>query len=382
MRLRYGANPHQAARLDLGTEPPFRVRSGHPSYINVLDALSAWGLVRDASASASLPAAASFKHVSPAGAAIAGPLDVTMRSSWELGKATCGDALSAYVRARDADPRSSFGDLEAYSGEVDDELADFLLGVVSDGVVAPSFAPGAVARLAAKKRGTFLVIEADPGMRPPRWESRVAAGVRLDQEVDDTAIEAALLSVVVGDALTTQEVEDGLLGMVTMRYTQSNSVAYVKNGMTLGVGAGQQSRIDCSRLAGARADAWWMRRHELVADWQFLAGVRRQERLAWQVAVAQGDLSRDDEERLAGILAHPLLLPSFADRSRWLRTLRGVVVCHDGAIPFRDNIDDAYRHGVRVVVEPGGSSRGGETEAACASYGMTLVQTGLRLFRH
>ncbi len=198
MQLRYGTNPQQAARLDLGTEPPFRILSGHLSYINVLDALNAWGLVREASASTGRPAAASFKHVSPAGAALAGPLDAAMRSSWRLGEATCGDTLSAYVRARDADPRSSFGDMVAVSEEVGDELAEFLLGVVSDGVVAPSFAPGTVARLAAKKRGTFLVIEADPVMRPPRWESRVAAGVRLDQEVDDTAIEAALLSVVVG----------------------------------------------------------------------------------------------------------------------------------------------------------------------------------------
>jgi len=291
MQLRYGINPHQTPAfctpLD-PSRPPLRVLHGSPSYINVLDAVTAWQLVREAASTFGRPAAASFKHVSPAGAAL-------------------GETVTdAYARARSADPKSSYGDFVAVSGPVDEPLAALLKGVVSDGIIAPGYEPGVLSTLAAKKRGTYLVLEVDPGFEPPAVESREIFGLRLTEPRDALPLTREMFPC-----------DDLLFGMIVLRYTQSNSVAYLRDGLTLGIGAGQQSRIDCTRLAG---------------------------------------------EKTAG---------------------RGpIAFVSDGALPFVDNVEEAYRHGVRYIAEPGGSIRSGEVRAACERLGITLVQTGVRLFRH
>ena len=299
--MRYGMNPHQPATITVLDGAPFTVVSGTPSYINILDALTGWQLVREASGAFGVPAATSYKHVSPAGAAI---------------------GLDAYLRARDADPKSSYGDFVAVSHPVDAELAGVLKRVVSDGIIAPGYDEGVVATLAAKKRGSFLVLEADPAFEPPEEEVREFYGLRLTQRRDDVPLTRELLDPAVPDA----SARDLVLGLIVARYTQSNTVVMVKDGMTIGVGAGQQSRVDCTRLAGDKADAWWARRS-----------------------------------------AEPLT---------------GVSMVSDGALPFVDNVEEAHRHGVTHIAEPGGSIRSDEVATACAERGISLSQTGVRLFRH
>ena len=302
--MRYGMNPHQPATMTALGDSPFTVVSGVPSYINVLDALTGWQLVREASDAFGVPAAASYKHVSPAGAAL-------------------GDSgADAYLRARDADPKSSYGDFVAVSHPVDAELAGVLKRVVSDGIIAPAYDVGVVGTLAAKKRGSFLVLEADPAFAPPAEEVRELYGLRLTQRRDDVPLTRELLDPAVPDAAA----RDLLLGLIVVRYTQSNTVAMVKDGMTIGVGAGQQSRVDCTRLAGEKATAWWGRRStEALAD---------------------------------------------------------VSMVSDGALPFVDNVEEAHRYGVAHIAEPGGSIRSDEVAAACAVRGISWSPTGVRLFRH
>ncbi len=375
MRLRYGTNPHQAARVASSSPEPLRVVSGEPSLINLLDVLSGWQLVREASAATGKVAAASFKHVSPAGAALAGDLDGAALQAWQL-DGQPGALTSAYVRARDADPKSSFGDMVAVSEPVDMELAGFLSRVVADGIVAPGFAPGVAGVLAAKRRGTFLVIEVKPDYEPPAWERREVFGLLLEQERDAAPITAELISLPPG------AVTDALLGLVTLRYTQSNSVALVRDGMTVGIGAGQQNRVDCVRLAAAKTAAWSLRRHPHIRGLPLLPGMNRQDRLNWQLRMADGDMTPGQVAAFGRLF--PGVSPSLDEewRQRWLDQLSGVTLASDGFIPFRDNVDHASTVGVSYVIEPGGSARSAEVEAACAEYGMTLVRTGLRLFRH
>jgi phosphoribosylaminoimidazolecarboxamide formyltransferase/IMP cyclohydrolase len=382
MQLRYGMNPHQDARAVLPEgRSPIQVIHGEPSYINLLDALNGWQLVREASAATRLPAAASFKHVSPAGAAVAGPLDAAAQQTWRTG-ADPGPLTAAYVRSRDADPKSSFGDMIAVSEPVDVELAELVAGVVSDGIIAPGYEDGAVAILAPKKQGTFLLLTADPAWQLPEWEGRDVYGVVLEQHRDDVPLKADLLSVVSGPALPPYAVRDALLSLAAVRYTQSNSVALVADGMALGIGAGQQNRVDCVRLAAAKAATWWLRRHEHIRDLPAVPGMLRQERLNWQIRMAEGEMTPRQLAEFA--VQFPGVEPylDHAERNRWLARLDSVTLSSDGFLPFRDNIDHASRAGVRYVVEPGGSSRSDEVAQACAEYGMTLVRTGLRLFHH
>jgi phosphoribosylaminoimidazolecarboxamide formyltransferase/IMP cyclohydrolase len=280
------------------------VLAGEPSYINILDALTGWQLVREAAALFGVPAAASYKHVSPAGAAL-------------------GETVAAaYARARDADPKSSYGDFVAVSQPVDLELATVLKRVVSDGIIAPGYDDGVLEILAAKKRGTYLVLEVDADFEPPAEEVRELFGVRLRQTRDALPLTRDLLA----DGVPDDAARDLLLGMIVARYTQSNTVVFVKDGMTIGVGAGQQSRVDCTRLAGEKASLWWARHS-----------------------------------------ADPLT---------------GVSMVSDGALPFTDNIVEAQRYGVSHIAEPAGSIRSPEVEAACAAAGISWSATGVRLFRH
>jgi AICAR transformylase/IMP cyclohydrolase PurH len=383
VELRYGVNPQQSAQVEPVAPDrwPVRVLHGSPSYVNMLDALNGWQLVRSASRLLGLPAAASFKHVSPAGAAVAGPVDEVTSRLHGVDGGRVGRLTSAYLRARDADPKSSYGDFAAVSHPVDAELADLLARVVCDGIVAPGYAPGTVATLAAKKNGRFLVLEADESFVSPEREVREVFGLRMTQEHDVSPLSAGRLNVVCG-TLPTPAAADLLLGLVVLRHTQSNSVAYLRDGTTLGIGAGQQSRVDCTRLAGAKVDVWWLRRHPAVRALAFRPEVRRQDRVNWQSRFAEGDLTPDESVRLSRALSEPA--PELTDdqRAAWLADLARVAFVSDGALPFRDNIDHARNHGVDYVAEPGDSIRSSDVEDACHDHGITLVRTGLRLFHH
>jgi phosphoribosylaminoimidazolecarboxamide formyltransferase/IMP cyclohydrolase len=385
MRLKYGCNPHQAyaavEALD-GGEPPVRVRNGTPSLINFLDALNAWQLVSEARAALGLPAAASFKHVSPAGAAVAVPLPDDLVRAYEVAGVELTPAATAYVRARGADPKCSFGDFVALSDPVDEATATFLKAVVSDGIIAPGYEQEALKTLCAKKDGSFIVLEADPDHRPPARESRELFGVRLVQDRNNRAIQPDDLQNVVCGNLTDAARRDLLLGLVALKYTQSNSVGYALDGQMIGIGAGQQSRVDCTKLAGAKADVWHLQRHPKVLGLRFKKGIRRQDRINWRVRYIEGDLTPGETADLRGVLDQDLVLLTPEERRDWQARLDGVSLVSDGFIPFRDNIDHAARHGVRFIAQPGGSTRDAEIEAACREHGIAMVHTGFRLFHH
>lgn len=385
MKLRYGINPQQADAEVTPLAPdawPVRLLNGQPSYINVLDALNAWQLVHEASRALGRPAAASFKHVSPAGAAAAGPVDEAAAALYGVSNDSLGAVTSAYVRARDADPKSSYGDFAAVSHPVDAELAEFLSRLVCDGIVAPGFEPGTVEKLSRKKNGRFLVMEADASFTPPARESREVFGLQLTQDRDRTVIGPDLLEHVAGDPPSAAAVEDILLGQVLLRYTQSNSTCYMRGGMALGIGAGQQSRVDCTRLAGAKTDTWWLRRHPAVRSLEFQPGTKLPDRVNWQIRFIEGDLTPDEQDQFAKVLAAPAPDLTAQDRTDWARRLDAVTFVSDGALPFRDNVDHAARRNVTVIAEPGGSIRSGDVEEACREHGISLVRTGLRLFHH
>ena len=385
MDLRYGTNPQQQAATTAPVQPgpwPVRVLQGSPSYINMLDALNSWQLVLEASRALHRPAATSFKHVSPAGAAVAGPVDDVTAELYGIGHASVGALTSAYLRARDADPKSSYGDFAAVSHPVDAELAELLTSVVCDGIVAPGFAPGTVATLSKKKNGRFLVMEADETYTPPQHEAREVFGLRLTQQRDDVTLSTTLLDDVVCGTLSATAAEDLLLGLAVLRYTQSNSVCYLRDGATLGIGAGQQSRVDCTRLAGAKTDTWWLRRHPAVRALAFQPHVRRQDRINWQIRFIEGDLTPDESTRMSTVLSAPAPELTDKQRTQWLAGLTQVAFVSDGALPFRDNVDHAHRHGVGYIAEPGGSIRSSEVEDACREHQITLARTGLRLFHH
>ncbi|WP_330180584.1 phosphoribosylaminoimidazolecarboxamide formyltransferase [Nocardia sp. NBC_01503] len=382
MDLRYGMNPRQRARIAGDSAAHVRVLHGSGSMINYLDALNAWQLVAEARRATGAVAAASFKHVSPAGAALNGVLDDTVRTVWGLGSASLGSLAAAYVRARDADPRSSYGDMIAVSEPVDEELADLLATVVSDGIIAPGYAPGVVAKLGRKKAGRYLVFEMDPDYCPPAVEMRTVFGVALEQDRDREPITADLLRSVQGPALTDAASTDAVLGMIVARYTQSNSVVFVRDGMTVGVGAGQQSRVDCTQLAGNKARTWWLRRHPGIRDLPLPSGLPPQQRVNWQIALASDTLTATQRDELAGLLPRPHTLPDNRERARWSRELTGITLVSDGYLPFRDNIDVAAEYGVTLVVEPGGALRGDTIADACREHRIALARTDLRLFHH
>ncbi|MFF0087701.1 phosphoribosylaminoimidazolecarboxamide formyltransferase [Streptomyces canus] len=385
MDLRYGTNPQQRAATTAPVLPgpwPVRVLQGNPSYINMLDALNSWQLVLEASRALNRPAATSFKHVSPAGAAVAGPVDDVTAELYGIGRASIGALTSAYLRARDADPKSSYGDFAAVSHPVDAELAELLTSVVCDGIIAPGYAPGTVATLSKKKNGRFLVLEADEAYTPPQHEAREVFGLRLTQQRDDVTLSTTLLDDVVCGTLPATAAEDLLLGLAVLRYTQSNSVCYLRGGATLGIGAGQQSRVDCTRLAGAKTDTWWLRRHPAVRALAFQPHVRRQHRINWQIRFIEGDLTPDESTRMSTVLSAPAPELTDKQRTQWLAALTQVAFVSDGALPFRDNVDHAHRHGVGYIAEPGGSIRSSEVEDACREHQIALARTGLRLFHH
>ncbi len=361
-----------------------RVLNGQPGYVNMLDALNSWQLVRELRELTGLPAAASFKHVSPAGAAVAGELSPELAASCAAGKLELSPLASAYVRARGADRMASFGDWVALSDKVDEPTARVISREVSDGCIAPGYDEPALKLLQTKKDGTYPVLEIDPEYRPPPTETRQVFGLFLEQQRNDAVISPELLHNVVTVKKTIPDGvrQDMLIATLVLKYTQSNSVCVAYDGQVIGVGAGQQSRIHCTRLACAKADKWFLRLHPKVLGLDFKKGLARSERANAIDLYLEEDVTEAERAawRLAFNQVPEPLTPE--ERRQWLARFDRASLSSDGFIPFRDNIDRAAKSGVRYVVQPGGSSRDAGIIRAADEYGMVMVFTGLRLFHH
>ncbi|MEE8433398.1 MAG: phosphoribosylaminoimidazolecarboxamide formyltransferase [bacterium] len=392
LALKYGANPHQtpAAILSEAERPlPFRVLNGAPGYINLLDALNAWQLVCELRRALDLPAAASFKHVSPAGAAVGAPLDAALAAVYEAGDRELTPLSTAYLRARGADPKSSFGDFAAFSDPVDQATASILKSEVSDGLIAPGFEPGALDILTAKKGGEYIVLEADPDYTPPEMELKEVFGVVFQQRRNDRLLVAEALDNGAFKKVVTKNTEippvalrDLLLAAIAVKYTQSNSVGYALGGQMVGVGAGQQSRIDCTKLAGRKAETWWLRGHPKVLALPFGEGVKRAERTNARVRYIEGDFTEPEYAHWKALFEREPPPLTLSEKEAWLKGLQGVSLASDAFFPFRDNIDQAAKRGVGYIVQPGGSIADEAIIQACDEYGMAMAFTGLRLFHH
>ncbi|WP_420643704.1 bifunctional phosphoribosylaminoimidazolecarboxamide formyltransferase/IMP cyclohydrolase [Candidatus Leptofilum sp.] len=388
LTLRYGINPHQAPAqiYTMQGELPLKVLNGSPGAINLLDALNGWPLVQELKAALDLPAAASFKHVSPAGAAVAVPL--TMQEARACFVDDLLDELTplatAYARARGADRMSSFGDWVALSNPVDAVTARLIAREVSDGVIAPDYDPDALEILQKKKNGRYPIIQIDPSYQPPLLERRELFGITFSQRRNDAEINASLLLNVVSASqeLPESAQRDLIVATIATKYAQSNTVCYALNGQVIGLGAGQQSRIHCTRLAGDKADNWWLRQHPRVLGFQFKNGTPRAVRnnaIDLYVLDEVGEVERPSWEALFEKAPAPL---TDAERRDWLNQLQNVSASSDAFFPFRDNIDRLHQSGVKYVVEPGGSVRDEDVIAAADAYNMTVIFTGLRLFHH
>merc|ERR1719434_653544 len=385
--LKYGCNPQQlpAGLCSIGGERlPFEVVAGTPGYINLLDAVNAWQLVHELAQATGLPAAASFKHVSPAGAAIGVPLSDVERQVYEVKDKELTPTATAYVRARNADPMCSYGDFVAISHEVDMATAMIIKIEVSDGIIAPGFAEGAAEILQAKKGGKFIVLKGDTSFVPPEKEYRMVGGVGFVQKRNDALFDEKKLEKVVTKSKDLPEAakKDLVLASIAIKYTQSNSVGYSKDGMMLGVGAGQQSRVDCVKLAGRKVATWRLRFHDKVKGLKFKAGVKRQDRVNARVRYIEGDMQEAELTEWQKNFDGPVGPLTEAERSAFLAELDGVSISSDAFFPFRDSIDHASKLGVKYVAQPGGSVADDEVIQACDAYGMTMCFTGLRLFHH
>ena len=389
LELKYGCNPNQKpSRIFMrdGSDLPITVRNGKPGYINFLDALNSWQLAKELKAATGLPAAASFKHVSPAGAAVGLPLSEVDRKIYfvepdaELTPIAC-----AYIRARGADRLCSYGDWAALSDVCDAATARYLKYEVSDGIIAPGYTDEALEILKTKKKGNYNIVEIDPNYVPAPQEYKDVFGVTFQQGRNNFEINDALLNNIVTDNkdLPADARRDMIVALITLKYTQSNSVCYVKDGQAIGVGAGQQSRIHCTRLAGNKADNWWLRHHPKVLGLQFVDGIRRPDR---DNAI---DIYTSDEYE--DILADGTWQQTFTvkpepltaeEKKAWIATQRGLTVGSDAFFPFGDNVERARKSGALYIAEPGGSIRDDHVIATANKYGMVMAFTGMRLFHH
>ena len=387
IRLRYGMNPHQKhARVFVAKgELPIEVLSGAPGFINVLDALNAWALVKELRQALGLPAAASFKHVSPAGAAVAVPLsDAEKKACFVEDMSDLSPLAIAYARARGADRMSSFGDFAAFSDCMDRAAAELLAREVSDGCVAPGYDADALKVLREKRGGKFLVMKMDPDFEPPELETRQLYGIYLEQTRNAAVPGLDLCKNIVtrNKDLPKEAIRDLVVGSIALKYTQSNSVAFARSGQAIGIGAGQQSRVHCTRLAGAKADIWWLRQHPRILEAKFGEGLNRAE---MNNAIDQFLLEHPTpiEKRAWKEAFDPAPRPlSPQERADWIAKLKGVSLASDAFFPFRDSIDRAAQSGVRYILQPGGSARDDLVIQACDEHSMVMVMSGLRLFHH
>lgn len=385
--LKYGCNPNQKpARIYLNDqELPVTVLNGKPGYINFLDALNSWQLVKELKEATGYPSAASFKHVSPAGAAIGTPLSEVERKIYFTGDEELSMLACAYVRARGADRMSSYGDFAALSDICDKDTALLLKKEVSDGVIAPGYTEEALEILKAKKKGNYAVIQIDPTYVPEEIERKQVFGIYFEQGRNNVRIDKSLLTnfVTKNTELTEQAKLDLLIAMITLKYTQSNSVVYAKDGQVIGVGAGQQSRIHCTRLAGSKADNWWLRQHEKVLNLPFKEDIRRADR----DNTIDIYLSEDYEDVLQDGAWQQFFTeqPSVFTREEkkaWIKQQHDVALGSDAFFPFGDNIERAHKSGVKYVVQPGGSIRDDHVIDTCDKYDIVMVCNGVRLFHH
>lgn len=389
LELKYGCNPNQKpSRIFMRGDKdlPIEVLSGKPGYINFLDAFNGWQLVRELKAATGLPAATSFKHVSPAGAAVGLPLDETLaKIYWVDDMGELSPLACAYARARGADRMSSFGDFIALSDVCDVDTARIIKREVSDGVIAPGYEPEALEILKAKKNGNYNVVQIDPDYVPEEIERKQVFGIVFEQGRNELKIDGELLSNVVtaNKEIPESAIRDLCISLITLKYTQSNSVCFVKDGQAIGIGAGQQSRVHCTRLAGSKADNWFLRQAPQVLNLQFVDGIRRADRdNAIDVYIG---------EEYMDVLADGVWEKTFKgkpevftreEKRAWLDQMTDVSLGSDAFFPFGDNIDRAYRSGVKYIAQPGGSVRDDNVIAACNQYGMAMAFTGIRLFHH
>lgn len=388
LELKYGCNPNQKpSRIYMNEgELPITVLNGKPGYINFMDAFNSWQLVRELKAATGMASAASFKHVSPAGAAIGIPLSDVEKQIYfvdtdeELSPIAC-----AYIRARGADRLCSYGDWVALSDECDAQTAAYLKQEVSDGIIAPSYTDEALEILKSKRKGGYTVIQIDPNYEPAAIERREIFGITFEQGHNNLKIDEEMLSNIVTEnkELPQQAKLDMIVSLITLKYTQSNSVCYVKNGQAIGVGAGQQSRIHCTRLAGNKADNWFLRHHPKVLGLQFVDGIRRPDRdnaIDVYISDEYEDVLADGVwQTKFKVKPEPLTLE---EKKAWIATQSGVTVGSDAFFPFGDNVERAKKSGVAYIAQPGGSIRDDHVIDTCNKYGIVMSFTGIRLFHH
>ena len=389
LELKYGCNPNQKPSriyMEDGSELPIKVLNGRPGYINFLDAFNGWQLVSELKKATGLPAATSFKHVSPAGAAVGLPLSDTLaKIYWVDDLGELSPLASAYARARGADRMSSFGDFISLSDVCDVDTAKLIKREVSDGVIAPGYEPEALEILKDKKKGNYNVIQIDPDYVPAPIEHKQVFGVTFEQGRNELKIDEEFFSNIVTEnkELTEQAKIDLAISMITLKYTQSNSVCFVKDGQAIGIGAGQQSRIHCTRLAGGKADNWWLRQSPQVMNLPFVDGIRRADRdnaIDLYIGEDYMDVLADDAWP-ANFKEKPEVFTREAKRE-WLDKLSDVALGSDAFFPFGDNIERAHKSGVKYIAQPGGSVRDDNVIATCNKYGMVMSFTGIRLFHH
>ena len=388
LELKYGCNPNQKpAKIYMNEgELPIKVLSGRPGYINFLDAFNGWQLVKELKKATGLPAATSFKHVSPAGAAVGLPLDETLaKIYWVENYKELSPLACAYARARGADRMSSFGDFISLSDVCDVSTAMLIKPEVSDGVIAPGYEPEALEILKAKKKGNYAVIEIDPNYEPAPIEHKEVYGIVFEQGRNELVIDDELLANVVTDNKEIPELAkiDLAISLITLKYTQSNSVCYAKGGQAIGIGAGQQSRIHCTRLAGQKADNWWLRQSPQVLGLQFVDGIGRADRDN-SIDLYIGDEYMDVLADGAWERIFKVKPPVFTaeEKRAWLDKMQDVALGSDAFFPFGDNIERAHKSGVKYIAQPGGSVRDDNVIATCNKYGMAMAFTGIRLFHH
>ena len=389
LALKYGCNPNQKPSriyMDDDRDLPIEVLSGRPGYINFLDPFNGWQLVRELKAATGLPAATSFKHVSPAGAAVGLPLDETLRKIyWVDDMGELSPLACAYARARGADRMSSFGDFIALSDVCDKDTASLIKREVSDGVIAPGFTDEALEILKAKKKGNYCVIKIDENYRPAPLEHKQVFGITFEQGRQELPIDDELLSNVVTENKEIPEAakRDLKIALITLKYTQSNSVCFVKDGQAIGVGAGQQSRVHCTRLAGQKADNWFLRQCPKVLDLQFVDGIRRADRdNAIDVYIGEEYMDVLADGAWEKIFKVKPEVFTREEKRAWLDQMKGVTLGSDAFFPFSDNIERAHKSGVQYIAEPGGSVRDDAVIECCNKYNMAMAFTGIRLFHH
>lgn len=385
--LKYGCNPNQKpSRIYVEDgELPVTVLNGKPGYINFLDALNSWQLVKELKEATGLPSAASFKHVSPAGAAVGLPLSETDRKIYFVDEEELSPIACAYVRARGADRMSSYGDWAALSDVCDADTARLLKKEVSDGVIAPGFTEEALEILRQKKKGNYNVVQIDPDYVPEEIEHKQVFGITFEQGRNNIKIDESLLTNIISENKNLPESakRDLMIALITLKYTQSNSVAYAKDGQCIGIGAGQQSRVHCVRLAGNKADNWWLRQNPKVLALPFKQGIRRADRdntIDVYISDEYEDVLRDGTWENFFETKPEVLTKE--EKMEWLSKMNGVSLASDAFFPFGDNIERAHKSGVEFIVEPGGSIRDENVIDTCNRYNMTLVFNGVRLFHH